>query len=493
MTLSFGPTRRRTAEIGATGRGAGRAPLVLRATFSTALLASLLFFGAAEMWPLTLCVTVLAAVTALAALQLGEPDLSRGVFRAAVAASVAGSLFVVFQAAAFPETAIIHPVWLEAEAALDLGAGPGIVAASASIGPSTTLVSLLWLAFPMLAFLAALLLYRDDEAAVRLVQFMVLAGGGLALFATSQFLLAPHALMGGRKTAYLDSLTAPFVNRNTAATFYGAVTIAAVALAARAGNGRRLGQCVGWVLGQGRLSRRAVLGFVVPVAVAVLAATALMLTKSRAGIASTGLALALVGPLLWWGRDRTGEEPARGLGPRLARLAWLAAGLVACMLIASQIAGRALVRADAEGFGDARFCVYGDILEASLDRWAIGTGLGTFIEAFPPWRDPACGVQTVWDRAHSLYLEALLTVGWPATIACLLLTLALARLLARGAARRRSHRFVPILGLGVLALVMVHAALDFSLQIPGFAAFAAVLVAAAVTVSTGRPARAPAD
>jgi hypothetical protein len=47
-------------------------------------------------------------------------------------------------------------------------------------------------------------------------------------------------------------------------------------------------------------------------------------------------------------------------------------------------------------------------------------------------------------------------------------------------------RHYVLLGLAATVLVALHAAVDFSLQIPGFAVFFAAFLSAVVTISLGR-------
>ncbi|MGO7544055.1 1,4-beta-xylanase, partial [Rhizobium ruizarguesonis] len=71
----------------------------------------------------------------------------------------------------------------------------------------------------------------------------VLAGLGLsaviiAVFGLLQFLLFPSILIFIEKHAYLDSLTAVFFNRNTAATFLGLGTLLMLTLVRNVTKGR---------------------------------------------------------------------------------------------------------------------------------------------------------------------------------------------------------------------------------------------------------------
>ncbi|MGO8388838.1 1,4-beta-xylanase, partial [Rhizobium johnstonii] len=85
--------------------------------------------------------------------------------------------------------------------------------------------SILWVALPFFTFLTGLLLCDTDQRARKVLTGLWLTAGIIAVFGLLQFLLFPNILIVVEKRAYLDSLTAVFVNRNTAATFLGLGTL----------------------------------------------------------------------------------------------------------------------------------------------------------------------------------------------------------------------------------------------------------------------------
>ncbi len=56
----------------------------------------------------------------------------------------------------------------------------------------------------------------------------------------------------------------------------------------------------------------------------------------------------------------------------------------------------------------------------------------------------------------------------------------------RGIRLRKSMRWLPMAGLGVLLTVILHSIVDFSIQIPGFAVWFAAVMAGVVRVSFER-------
>jgi hypothetical protein len=51
---------------------------------------------------------------------------------------------------------------------------------------------------------------------------------------------------------------------------------------------------------------------------------------------------------------------------------------------------------------------------------------------------------------------------------------------------RQRFRIIPLIGMGILLLTILHSMVDFSLQIPGVAAYVAAALGAAVAISLTR-------
>ena len=167
-------------------------------------------------------------------------------------------------------------------------------------------------------------------------------------------------------------------------------------------------------------------------------------------------------------------------------LKFLAGGVFVVVLLAL-FAGQAILRAQERRLeDDDRFCILPGIWRAILDHWLTGTGLGTFRTVFSAYRDPACGIFGIFDRAHNFYLEGFLGLGIIFPLAAVLVFSVLVKVFWRGLAERRRLRHYVLLGIAATVLVALHAAVDFSLQIPGFAVFFSAFLSAVVAISLGR-------
>ena len=295
------------------------------------------------------------------------------------------------------------------------------------------------------------------------------AGAAYALLALAFEFAAPDRLLLTEKRAYPGFLTTPFVNRNTAATFYGSVAIVCTLFVARARLGRSM-------RGIGSLDGIALLA----------ALAALALTGSRAGIV-----LSLLACLATYMTATRGFSRVRGRLRTPALLVGAVPVLLAVMVLSERVARDSLS-------GGGRLETYLTTLDMIAERPLLGWGIGTFEHVYPIGRDgPAFGV---WDRAHSTPLEWTFEGGIAFAAVMLAVYLLLARRLARlfadaRAARRSgdpgeagmSHR--PLAALAVLALGLGHSAIDFSLDITGYLVPFAFVVGLGSASRVARPDR----
>lgn len=394
----------------------------------------------------------------------------------------------LFQAGFDFGLARIHPAWRSAAEII------GPVAGTVSIAPADTMAALGSVVLPFMIFAASFVLLDSDRAATRLLAVGVAVAVLGAIIAVIQLEFAPNALLFGTKRYYLDSLTAFFVNRNTSATYLAMQMIVAAGFCVHYAGDLDLKRLVRSFFAADHANARVQkisFSLLASLAAFLILFTALMLTKSRAGVASglAGLGVLSVLAAYYWPSARISRSIVRSRSQRTSfgrRMARVSAVVVIGVLLASIFAGRALLRAEVRGVEDERFCLYPGMIRLINDNWAFGTGMGTFKTAFLPYRPPQCEVMSIVDRAHNFYLEALIAVGVIAIPLSLIVVFSLAFGFASGLGQRRSMRWAPMVGAGVLTTVLLHAAVDFSLQIPGFAVWFAAVMAAALRISLGR-------
>jgi O-antigen ligase len=266
-----------------------------------------------------------------------------------------------------------------------------------------------------------------------------------------------------------NRMAAPFVNRNSLATYAGIVSLCCgirlvdllgKSLVRRRGFGRLVLSAIQISFGPGTLSLVAALLSLSLVAatgslggtLATLTAIVAMFALSSAArlrakmdtwsaLTTTGLVLSIIGLIVL----NSGEQVSRisgmastGLGEEMRINLW---------------------NASERMIADAPF---------------LGLGLGTFQSAYPLYSQNF--YPYVMDKAHNDFLE--LAAGWglPATIAWLGALAWLAAICVRGVFLRQRDRYFALTALGATVLVGVHSLFDFSLQIPAISLLYAAVV-----------------
>lgn len=270
------------------------------------------------------------------------------------------------------------------------------------------------------------------------VLFLVIAG--YALFGLAMFTQFGDTLIGIEKWAYKGSVTGPFVNRNSFATFLA------------------MGLATGAVLFVDALAnwRRDVLRPALIVVGCFSIAAALALTDSRMGAAVgvLGLFIGLVAGALraGWG---------------VARASLIAAAILAGSGVLLFIYGSGMLERlfSVEASASSRWALYGQVWAMVASRPWLGFGGGSFELAFPLFHEQPVGSDFVWSKAHSTYLSLWAELGLVAGSVPILILLMLGLKATRNALR--SDRWVPGLAAAAcLTVVAVHSTVDFSLEIP---------------------------
>lgn len=264
--------------------------------------------------------------------------------------------------------------------------------------------------------------------------------------------------------AYDGYLTATFVGRNAAATYFVIGLAGATALfAAHAQSklnlirGRRSFTLYAFeVIASG--------GFYIIEGLILVAA--ILKTGSRAGAAAAGVALFFVALL----------SVRTALAGR--RFIWLTLAAVFCALaIVVGIAGHSLFsRLETDAGISDRLLAYEDTLRMIADRPILGHGAGAFADVFPGFHVRASS-DGVWSRAHQTYLQTMAELGFP--VFCLLVIAIGWILVAINREIRPGVRApVAVAAVAATAGVAFHALLDFSVQIQAVGLTTAVLVGA---------------
>lgn len=432
--------------------GEGAQALSRWLAIGTVVLAPLPFGSVEARWTALWCMTM-----ALSLALTGRLGLETGQRRIIASVLLVYALFlgvIALQAGNIQP----DPLWDRAAALLDLPLQPR--ASASQTGSIMALGNSLLL---VMTFCRIVLLAADRRDAERLFRILAWAGLAYALFAVVSFALDPTTVLWRSKPAYLGNLTGTFINRNTAATFFGSLAVFWLLLLIseiRFGRSSDLRASERlWLLAHGRDLKPVALFVGLLLCVAATAATG-----SRAGFVLTLAVLSVAGCLY-----------ARLTVARLRSHAWAwVAAAILIVLFVEMLGGSVARRVQMMGLDDQnRFEVYRASLDLIAQHPWLGIGLGNFAAVFPSVRPSTILIAGFWDRAHSTPLEIAIEMGLPFAGLAGLLWLWLGGKLIAGSLRRRDP--LVIAGCAVGLLGTLHSLVDFSLQIPGYA----VLFAAA--------------
>ncbi len=289
---------------------------------------------------------------------------------------------------------------------------------------------------------------RNGDILIVVARYSILAYATYGLVA---LVLTPNMLLWAPKHAYRDSLTATFVNHNTAATFIGAGTILWFCWACLSLQSFQLSSFRVLLLTPS--NEHIAFRFIFRSAAGLACFFALLLTGSRGGLICSCLGLLVAISLMIANRLKPGFWYALGSGTVALAVAavWLSH--------TGRIASQGL-------FDDDRWSVYGFCIEAIRKRPLLGAGAGTFADLFPSLRTEDFNSWGVWDYAHSTILEIAVEMGIPVATMVVIAAAASLFILVRGALKskdRSRNSLAAIAGIAVLSYL--HSMIDFSLQI----------------------------
>jgi O-antigen ligase len=362
-----------------------------------------------------------------------------------------------------------HPLWKEASDALGTQPQPSV-----SIARNEPFFALGSPLACMLALICGFLVGVDRGRARTLLWVIAGSGAVYAAYGIASHLLDPTQILLRDKTAYGANVTGTFINRNTAAVYFGSCAIVCLMLLSDRLRRKLPSGPIAWKKLPNQLLSDtprdiAALGVMLFVCLA-----AMFMTGSRAGVVLSLMSL-VIAFTLYFRRDL----------PRRSGIiaAVLGAGAVALVLL-QFLGGEVNARFDAQGAADeGRLATWRATLRMVADHPWFGTGQGTFAWSFPAYRSDEVSMQGIWDRAHNTLLELAADMGAPLAVAVTLGWLVIFGVLIHGSWVRRRDLLIPGAALSVAILANLHSLVDFSLQIPGYAIPALALVGAGLAQS----------
>jgi O-antigen ligase len=352
-----------------------------------------------------------------------------------------------------PWIAAFNPVWAKASQALGQQLVPSV-----SVVRDQPFFALGSPLANILALTLGLIVGVDRNLARRGVRVMAWAGVGYAVYGIFALLFEPTSILWREKTAYIGSLTSTFINRNTAAAYFGSCSaVWLVSLMAAVRNNLPRGK-IEWKKVPHHLLAETHKDVLIRFVMLFICLSAMFMTSSRGGVLVSLMVLILTF-LIYFRRDLSPK------GVLLALFGCVAMSLLLLYILGSNIGGRI----DVQGLSDAgRLSVYRSTLKIIADNPWFGTGLGTFAFSFPAYRSDDISMQGSWGIAHDTYLEFASEMGIPLTLVVALAWIVALVVLSFGMLRRRRNMFVPLSSFAVCLIALLHSTIDFSLQIAGY-------------------------
>jgi O-antigen ligase len=362
-----------------------------------------------------------------------------------------------------------HPIWREAQVALDLKLVPSV-----SIARNQPWFELGRPLVCILAMACGFLVGTSTSRARQLMMVIAWSGAGYAAYGILAHLFDPTHILWREKEAYLDSVTGTFINRNTAAAYFGSCAVVwSLVLWERVRLEKPPGP-LDWRAMPARVFSAPPKKVVLAFAMLFLCLAAMFMTGSRGGVVISLLALLLAFTLFF----------RRDLPHRSGLVTALAAGGAVVLVLLQFMGAGVNARFDIQGLANGgRLETYRATLRMIAANPWLGTGQGTFAFAYPAFRSSNVSIWGVWDRAHNTPLEIAADMGVPIAALVVGAWMVIFAVLFHGVRIRRRGLIFPAAALAVATLAVLHSLVDFTLQIPGYTIVALSLIGAGLAQS----------
>jgi O-antigen ligase len=342
-----------------------------------------------------------------------------------------------------------------------------------SLNPTAT-EEALWTLLPATGlFLATLTLPRKSQQVLLLI-ILILAVASV-LFGMAQLAGGTQSPLRLYRPTNADQAVGFFANRNHLAS------LLSISLALTLGG-------TAWAVTERLAGRRlSVLWIFAGSGLAILFLLGIALARSRAGVLLAMVAVLGTLPIVIGLRHQRGTKR------------FLAITLGVAVMLSVQFGMFGLLqRVGSDPFEDGRWSYARTTSQAAAAYSPVGSGLGTFQQAYQPFEAKGSPSRAIVNHAHNDYLELWLEGGWPALLLIGLGALAWGRrglqLWRRNPEPGTSESWSNLLTRAAwlaASLALIHSALDYPLRTTALSAVFAIVAAVAFSDPTYRARRAP--
>jgi O-antigen ligase len=440
-------------------------------------IASALLFGAAALAPLPFgssqpvevafwCVILGLALIVAPTQKLRNPHL---ILLGGAAVVVVAYAVVLYEQLAEHPWFSPHPLWIAASGALATALDPSV-----SIARHEPYFALGQPLVCGLSLICGFVICAERGHARTLLWILAWSGVAYALYGVAAHLIDPTKVLWRDKPAYIANVTATFINRNTAAVYFGSCAVVCLMLLCDRIRQDLPREPIAWRKLGNELLSNTPRDILMLFAMLFTCLVATFMSGSRAGVILTLVAL-VVSFMAYFRQDL----------PRRSDIAAALLGASALAFVLLQfLGGNVNARFDTQGISDeGRVAVWRATLRMIADHPWLGTGQGTFVWNFPSYRPADISMWGIWDRAHNTLLELAADMGAPLAILVAIGWLLIFSVLIRGIRVRRRDLLIPISAFAVAMIAVLHSLVDFSLQISGYSIPALALVGAGLAQS----------
>jgi len=326
----------------------------------------------------------------------------------------------------------------------------------------------------MLSLICGLAVCVDRADARTLLWVQAWSGTAYALYGLSAHLIDPSKILWRDKPAYIANVTATFINRNTAAVYFGSCAVVCLMLLCDRIRQDQPHQPISWRKLANYLLSNPSRDVILLSSMLFVCLLSTFMSGSRAGVILAIMAL-ILSFVIYFRQDL----------PRRSDIVAAVLGASALALVLLQVmGGNVNARFNAQGIGDgSRLAVWRATLRMIADHPWFGTGQGTFVWSFPAYRPDELSMWGIWDRAHDTLLELAADMGVPLAALVLIGWLVIFAVLIYGIRVRRRDLLVPVSAFAVALIAVLHSLVDFSLQISGYSIPTLALVGAGLAQS----------
>lgn len=349
-----------------------------------------------------------------------------------------------------------NPLWQEVAPLIGANLRPSVAIARNQPFFSAGL-AIVWL----LALAGGVMLGTDRRLARQLLLVVAIAGAAYAMVGVATFIIDPsRVFLLYEKQAHIGSLTSPFINRNTAAVYYGCCALIWLMLCLEQIERHLPSGKPTWSRFRRRLDRQAGKKIIIFGIAWLICLLAMFLTVSRAGVGVS--LLTSVGAAVAFFHRRFHRSRAVAI--------MAGGGMIAALVLLEVMGGGVGGRFSSQGLSDeGRFSTYRAVWRIISDYPWLGTGFGTFEWVYPAYRTDDISMSGIWNRAHNSFLELAAGGGMLITAIVIIALIAVLAILAHGIRTRRRDLIFPVVALFSTLAAVLHSNVDFSLQIPGYA------------------------